>query len=144
MKEKPVCTKITIPSMTEYVAVARLAISGIAGRIGFNIEEIEDIKIAISEACTNAIQHAYTDTNQKIDITINAYTEKLEVVVQDYGKGFDPKNPVSNKHENDEIGLGLGLTFIKSLMNEHTVESQENKGTTVTMRKIKEPVPQVQ
>ena len=55
---------LTIPAKPEYVSIARLTISGIATRMQFTIEEIDDLKIAISEACTNAVQHAHKAKNQ--------------------------------------------------------------------------------
>ena len=53
------------------------------------IEEIEDIKIAISEACTNAVQYAYADNKGDIDIMFNVYEDKLEILIEDKGRGFD-------------------------------------------------------
>ena len=57
-----------IPSDAEHISTVRLAISGIASRMAFSIEDIEDMKIAVSEACTNAIQHAYDTEEGRISI----------------------------------------------------------------------------
>ncbi|MCG4775201.1 ATP-binding protein, partial [Lawsonibacter sp. DFI.5.51] len=54
-------TVMTFPAKPEYVGVVRLVVSGIANRMGYTYDEIEDIKIAVSEACGNAVQHAYDD-----------------------------------------------------------------------------------
>jgi serine/threonine-protein kinase RsbW len=139
---KPVNTiDITIPSSSEFVGVVRLAISGIAARMDFTIEEIEDIKIAVSEACTNAVQYAYDknkSAKEKIFITCNLYEDKLEIIVKDLGKGFDLNQAVSTKKTKpaaNTIGLGLGITFIRSLMDEAYFDSTPNKGTTVRMIK---------
>ena len=59
MSNEPVKVELSIPSISEYVGVARLAVAGVASRLKFTHEEIEDIKIAVSEACTNAVQYAY-------------------------------------------------------------------------------------
>ena len=92
--------KVEIPALAEYVAIIRLAISGVATRMHFNIEEIEDIKIAVSEACTNAVQHAYPDTeNGKINLVATLHSDKLNITITDSGKGFDAKNPVSDKQD---------------------------------------------
>jgi len=131
--------KVEIPALSEYVAVIRLAISGVATRMHFNIEEIEDIKIAVSEACTNVVQHAYPE-NEPGNITLVATlsSEKLDITITDTGKGFDAKNPVSDKQDGSNgvnFGLGLGLTFIRSLMDSSEIISVPNKGTTVRMTK---------
>jgi serine/threonine-protein kinase RsbW len=131
--------KVEIPALSEYVAVMRLAISGVATRMHFNIEEIEDIKIAVSEACTNAVQHAYPDTESgKINLVATLHSDKLAITITDSGKGFDAKNPVSDKQDGSNgvnFGLGLGLTFIRSLMDSSEIISAPNKGTTVHMTK---------
>tara|TARA_Y100001970_G_scaffold263162_1_gene348284 strand:+ start:1448 stop:1906 length:459 start_codon:yes stop_codon:yes gene_type:complete len=133
---------LTIPSMPEFVGVVRLAISGVAARLNFTIDEIEDIKISVSEACTNVIQHAYgSSSNPETDIIeIKAYIvgESLEIIVKDFGKGFDLSiigTPEQRKKSEEKMGLGLGLTFIKSLMDDTNFESIEGKGTTIQMKK---------
>ena len=133
---------LTIPSMPEFVGVVRLAISGIAARMNFTIDEIEDIKISVSEACTNAIQHAYgTAPNPEKDfIDIKAYLtdDNLDIVVKDYGQGFDLSiigTPEQREKSKEKMGLGLGLTFIKSLMDNANFESVEGQGTTIQMSK---------
>jgi serine/threonine-protein kinase RsbW len=129
---------ITIPSSSEYVGVVRLAVSGIATRMNFTVEEIEDIKIAISEACTNAVQHAYPTTPGHINITSCIEDDKLTIEVSDKGVGFDT-NILGSKEQREKsekkLGLGLGLTFIKNLMDEADVQSQVGKGTTIRMTK---------
>ncbi len=141
MKQDALHMSMTIPCKSEFVGVIRLAISGVATRMGFNIEEIEDIKISISEACTNAIQHAYpTPENQHPTINIDTYIhpKKLEVIVSDGGIGFNLKTLGSQEQKEksqEKFGLGLGLTFIKSLMDETTFESTPGKGTRIRMVK---------
>ena len=128
--------------MPEFVGVVRLAISGVAARLNFTIDEIEDIKISVSEACTNVIQHAYgSSSNPETDIIeIKAYIvgESLEIIVKDFGKGFDLSiigTPEQRKKSEEKMGLGLGLTFIKSLMDDTNFESIQGKGTTIQMKK---------
>lgn len=129
--------KLTIPSLSEYVGVARLAASGIANRLKFSLEDIEDIKIAVSEACTNAVQYAYPETLGEILIKFNVDPSKLEIVIQDHGKGFDTsKKPEENTFEDDsKVGLGLGITFMKSLMDEVDYDSKIGQGTVVKLTK---------
>ncbi|NBV41510.1 anti-sigma B factor RsbW [bacterium] len=142
MANSPVVT-IEIPSESSFVGVVRLAISGVASRMNFSIDEIEDIKVAVSEACTNAVQHAYGTDPGIVTVRAILHPDKLELVVEDSGKGFDTGNVVSSKRDgaNDSLfGLGLGLTFIKSLMDYSEVTSVPGTGTTVRMEK-NVPVP---
>jgi len=133
---------LKIPCLADYVGVVRLAISGVAARLNFTIDEIEDIKISISEACTNAIQHAYGDAPDPekdfIDIKIYIIEDKLDIIVQDYGKGFD-LSTIGSKEQRirskEKMGLGLGLTFIQSLMDDTNFNSVPGKGTTIQMKK---------
>ncbi|MBT5856027.1 histidine kinase [bacterium] len=141
---------LSIPCASDYVGVVRLAVSGIATRMNFSIEEIEDIKIAVSEACTNAVQYAYDDpSNSRVEIECHLHPEqKLEIVIIDTGNGFDVEATAKSKQENSILSedanlddpnsvpsLGLGMTFIKSLMDEAEFISQPGKGTTVRMAK---------
>jgi serine/threonine-protein kinase RsbW len=81
--------EMKIPAKPEYIGVIRLTLSGIANRIGYTYEEIEDIKIAVSEACTNAVQHAYSkDENGEVIVGFGIYEDKLELMVVDNGKSL--------------------------------------------------------
>lgn len=133
---------LTIPSLPELVGVVRLAISGVAARMNFTIDEIEDIKISVSEACTNVIQHAYGNGSNPHENTIEIKAfineDTLEIIVKDFGNGFDLSilgTPEQRKQSEEKMGLGLGLTFIKSLMDDAHFESIEGKGTTIQMSK---------
>lgn len=138
---KPLHFSMKIPCAAEFIAVARLAISGIASRMNFTIEEIEDIKVSLSEACTNAIQHAYDNPDPskdsiELEVTING--DVLEIVIQDSGKGFDIAilgTEEQKTRSREKMGLGLGLTFIKSLMDSTDFKSVQGKGTTIKMSK---------
>lgn len=133
--------EITIPSKHEYLNVVRLTVSGIANRMGFSYDEIEDIKIALTEACTNSVNHAYLDREGKIQINFLIFTDRLEVIVADEGEKFnvqvafeknhriDAKTPVENLSEG-----GLGLLLIDTLMDK--VEIKEDAGITVSMTKF--------
>ena len=77
---------MVLPSKPEYVGVIRLTVSAIANRMGFNIEEIEDIKVAVAEACTNAIKHGL---NQDFSVCFDIFEEKIVISIKDKGKGYN-------------------------------------------------------
>lgn len=133
--------EMKIPAKPEYVGVMRLTLSGIASRMGYTYEEIEDIKIALSEAVTNAVQHAYsTDEGGEVIIAFGIYEDKLEMAVSDSGKSFDfiqTKNELGPYTESSTVEQlsegGLGLYLIETLMDE--VRVLNHSGVTVFMVK---------
>ena len=127
----------------EYVGVVRLSISGIASRMGFSYDDIEDLKIAMSEAVSNVVAHAYNDEGE-VTIGFGVYEDRLEVMVADRGGSFDlqeikdeigPYDKNVEKVENLREG-GFGLFLIKSLMDK--VEFNNKYGVIVLMTKYLE------
>lgn len=133
--------EMKVPAKAEYVGVVRLSISGIANRMGFTYEDIEDLKVAISEAITNAVEHAYTqDDNGEVTVGFGVYENRLEVMVADHGGSFN-LNQIkggigpykdSESVENLREG-GFGLFLIDALMDK--VEINNNDGVIVLMTK---------
>ncbi|MEH7111122.1 anti-sigma B factor RsbW [Neobacillus niacini] len=133
--------EMKIPAKPEYVGVIRLTISGIASRMGYTYEEIEDIKIAVSEACTNAVQHAYPDDEGgEVIVGFGIYEDKLETMVADSGQSFNflqtksELGPYTESSTVDQLSEGgLGLFLIETLMDE--VRVLNRSGVTVFMVK---------
>ncbi|EJS66420.1 anti-sigma B factor RsbW [Bacillus cereus] len=140
MMEKFETIEMKIPAKAEYVAIIRLTMAGVANRMGFAYDDIEDMKIAISEACTNIVQHAYKEDDGEITIIFGLYEDRLEIMVADNGVSFDftalkskvgpydINKPVENLPEN-----GLGLYLINTLMDD--IQIMHDEGMTVLMTK---------
>lgn len=126
---------ISLPSKPEYVSIARLTASFVANQMGFDIETIEDIKLAVGEACNNAILHSGTEETYKLEF-IN-HSDSLIIEVVDHGKGFSVDN-VKAPNAEDLQENGLGLFIMKSLMDTVEIESNEGSGTKIIMSKIVE------
>ena len=123
--------KMEIASNPQYVSVIRLTTSGIANKIGFCLEDIEDIKVAVSEACTNAIKHSL---DNKFSVEYTIFENGLIITIIDSGKGYDVDSiDVPNLEEPKESGLGLFI--IQSLMDEVEIKSNINYGTVIKMTK---------
>ena len=123
--------KMEIASNPQYVSVIRLSTSGIANKIGFCLEDIEDIKVAVSEACTNAIKHSL---DNKFSVEYTIFENGLTITIIDSGKGYDVDSiDVPNLEEPKESGLGLFI--IQSLMDEVEIKSNINYGTVIKMTK---------
>jgi serine/threonine-protein kinase RsbW len=138
MSPSTLTTEIRIPALPDFVGVVRLVISGLLARMNFTAEEVEDIKVALSEACSNAVQYAYPKTNPDrrfIDIKVIQKSKSIEIVISDKGIGFNPGKPPRRKLHDADIHMGLGIIFMKNLMDKVEINSQKNKGTTVTLTK---------
>lgn len=124
---------MVLPSKAEYVGVIRLTVSAIANRMGFNIEEIEDIKVAVAEACTNAIKHGL---NQDFNVSFDIFEEKIAIAIKDKGRGYNTAEMSDPDLDNPREEGGLGIFIIRSLMDEVTLKSNLGEGTEIEMIKF--------
>lgn len=133
--------EMRFPASAEYVGLVRLTLSGILSRIGASYDDIEDSKIAVSEAVTNAVKHAYQD-EVKGDVLVGyvIFEDKVEVIVSDSGQSFDyekTKAELGPYNEDENVDFiregGLGLFLIESLMDE--VNIKKDAGVTISMTK---------
>jgi serine/threonine-protein kinase RsbW len=130
--------KIMVPGKAEYVGTIRLAVSSIANRIGFDIEAIEDIKVAVSEACSNIVCHSNIREEYLYQVVCVVDEEKLEISVEDEGAGFDLQDYEEPVLE-DPKESGLGVFIIRALMDEVSVRSELGAGTHIKMVKYVKP-----
>lgn len=124
--------KMTIPTDSSNISIVRMTASSIANAIGFNIEEIDDVKIAISEACTNVIKHSKVPF---FDLLFNHGSNFIEIEIKDQGVGCDLKSLKEPDFEGERESSGLGLFIIKTLMDEVKIQSQADCGTIIYMKK---------
>ncbi|WP_419742312.1 ATP-binding protein [Paraclostridium dentum] len=123
--------KMEVTSNPEYVSIIRLTVSGLANKIGFSLDDIEDIKVAVSEACTNAIKHSLDD---KFLVQFSVLENGLIIEVEDKGTGYDVESLQEPDLTNPKES-GLGLFIIKTLMDEVSTISNSDVGTRVKMTK---------
>jgi len=113
---------LKIPSETDNLELIREFVSKVATKVGFGDDDINKIELAIDEACTNVVKHAYKDKNEKtIGIAIKLDYDRFTVVVTDTGKGFDIKKlktPDMKEYLAEMRVGGLGIYLIHSLMDE--------------------------
>lgn len=131
--------ELRIPSLPEFVAVARLTVAAIACRMDFPYDAVDDIKVAVGEACTNVIEHVQTEnrSQEEIEIRCTVEPEALVIEVKDQGQGFDPQLQAQPDPFSEG---GLGLILINALMDEVQLTSLTGKGTQVRMTKRLKPV----
>ena len=123
---------------------ARSAVASFAAQLDPTLDELGDIKTAVSEAVTNAIVHAYPDTLGRIVVRVRIPEENvLEIMVRDWGCGIQDvrraREPLYTTGGDDRSGMGF--TIMESFMDRLTVRSTPGKGTRVTMRRTILPRP---
>ena len=129
---------LTFPSRSANEAFARAAVACFAAQLDPNLEELNDIKTAVSEAVTNCIVHAYPDRLGKVALKLRLKEGGiLEILVRDWGVGIadveQARTPLFTT--GSEERSGMGFTIMESFMDRLTVKSVPGRGTTVTMRK---------
>ncbi len=118
--------EISLPARAENVAVIRHVLSGIADALALDPEVLSDVKLAVSEACANAVVHAYPEGDPGLlDLEVSTHRESLEVVVRDHGRGMMPRA--------DSPGLGVGLPLMASLSAALELTNRTDGGTEVRM-----------
>ena len=131
--------QLKIPSQSDNLSLIRDVVTKIASRMGFDTDEASKIELAVDEACTNVIKHAYANnSDQMIEISIKIDQEKLIIIVADNGKGFNPdkiKFPDLNESIKKGRQGGLGLCLIKTLMDK--VEFEIKPGSKNQVKMIK-------
>src|SRR3954451_23115741 len=108
---------LTIPAKPEYITLGRLALTGLARVRALDEDVLGDLKLAITEACTNSVRHAYEDAGGAVEIMYELHPDRIVVEVLDRGEGFtlrEPDEPLS-----DELSEGgLGIAIIRALTDE--------------------------
>ena len=130
--------KLEFLSKSNNEAFARIAVAAFASQLDPTIEELADIKTAVSEAVTNCIIHGYEDTMGIVKIECKLKDNWIEIQISDSGKGIEDielaKKPLYTTKANLERS-GMGFTIIESFMDEMKVESVPDIGTKITMKK---------
>lgn len=133
MSEQGRSVRLTIPARAEYITLGRLALTAIAGVRPLSDETLHDLKLALTEACTNSVKHAYDDGSGSVDILYELRSDRLAVEVGDAGSGFEPGEGRPGAHDLEEGGLGIAI--IRALADE--VEIAEREGGGARLRFVK-------
>jgi serine/threonine-protein kinase RsbW len=101
---------LTIPARAEYIALCRLALTGIARTRELADDIVADLKLALTEACTNSVRHAYEEGREGVvEVRYALAADRIEVEVADDGDGFDPALVTASLEDLDEGGLGIAI-----------------------------------
>jgi serine/threonine-protein kinase RsbW len=123
--EKEADFQLSLPARAENVAVVRHAVRRYVEQFDFDDVGVSDILLAVTEACTNCVVHAYIETEGMVEVRAQCDGEELYVRVRDHGGGIVPRI--------DSPGLGLGLPVIMALTQSMSIHDAEGGGTEVAM-----------
>jgi serine/threonine-protein kinase RsbW len=101
--------RLTIPAKPEYISLVRLALSGLSRLRPLNEETLGDLKLAVTEACTNSVRHGYEDGEGTVEVVYELQPDRLVVEVADDGPGFDAAGDRSTEDNLAEGGLGIAI-----------------------------------
>jgi anti-sigma regulatory factor (Ser/Thr protein kinase) len=119
--------RLTVPARPENVAVIRHVLGALAEALALPPALIDDMRLAVTEACTNVVRHAYGgDGEGTIDVVVRPKGDELEVIVADEGRGLGPSP--------DTAGPGLGLPLIAALADTVEIERGRSSGSRLVMR----------
>ena len=130
---------LEIPAKAEYVVLGRLALAGLVRERRFSADAVADLKLALTEACSNSIRHAYDHDNGQVHLSFEASSDRVVLTVRDQGGGF---------HDDDvdcpecaAVGVelaegGMGISIIRAVVDEFRLDHPESGGTILTLTKL--------
>jgi serine/threonine-protein kinase RsbW len=128
----PQAIRLTIPAKPEYITLGRLALTGIARLRAEPLppEVLGDLKLALTEACTNSVRHAYGDGPGLVEIVYELHSDRLVVEVTDSGEGFEPTAARLAAADADDLAEGgLGIAIIEALSDELEISEGDAGGS---------------
>jgi serine/threonine-protein kinase RsbW len=131
---------LVMPAKSEYLILARLALAGIAREVPMSESVLADLKLAVTEACGNAVRHAYAD-HGVVRVGFRIDDGQIEIEVVDEGQGLEPRRPVEPLDDDLPPDSGMGLAIIEAIVDELDIQRRSStSGTVVRMRKRLDPV----
>jgi serine/threonine-protein kinase RsbW len=127
--------RLVIPAKAEYIGLGRLALTGLSRLRPLSDEVLGDLKLALTEACTNSVRHAYGDAGGLVEIGYELHPDRLVVEVADQGNGLALAGARPSLSEDELMEGGLGIAIIEALTDE--LEISERPGGGSTLRFVK-------
>jgi serine/threonine-protein kinase RsbW len=112
--------RLTIPAKAEYITLCRLALTGLSRLRPLSDEVLADLKLALTEACSNSVRHAYGEADGHVEISYGLEPDRLVIEVADDGEGFDPATDSPSPATELSEG-GLGIAIIRSIADEFEI-----------------------
>ena len=126
---------LTFPAKPDYLVLARLALSGMVRAYPLDPDVLADLKLAVTEACGNAVRHAYENEDGPVTVSFSIVAERLEIVVEDRGAGLEV-TPGEEWEMPGEPESGMGMAIIRTVVDELSVtRGADDRGTVIRMTK---------
>ncbi len=127
--------RLSFPAKPDYLLLARLALTGITRELSVDEELLADLKLAVTEACGNAVRHAYPDGGGEVSVCYVVADGTLEMIVEDQGSGIDDRvTDVSLPEQPPESGMGMSI--MRTIVDELDIRAgADGRGTVVRMAK---------
>lgn len=133
--------RLTFPAKADYLLLARLALAGLARAVQLEAEVVADLKLAVTEACGNAVRHAYNGGEGPVTVSFVAGSDRLELIVEDRGSGLELSD-LADVDDPASIGPtegGMGMAIIRTIVDELDVtDGPDGRGMVVHMTKYLE------
>jgi len=125
--------RLSFPAKADYLLLARLALAGIARSLPLDQEELADLKLAVTEACGNAVRHAYGADGGSVGVAFVVGSDSLEMIVEDQGSGIEEED---EEEQREPLEGGMGMSIIRAVMDDVDIsEGADGRGTIVRMTK---------
>lgn len=110
--------RLTIPAKPEYITLSRLALTGLSRVRRLAPDTLADLKLALTEACSNSVRHAYGEREGHVEISFHLRSDRLVIEVADDGTGFEAEEPGRSFDGDDLTEGGLGIAIIRAIADE--------------------------
>lgn len=131
--------KIDIPAKAEFVALGRLALSGLLrSRGGYSEDAVADLKLALTEACSNSVRHAYDHDQGKVHLEFTVHRDRVTLLIQDEGGGFheDDDDCPECRNLTDQLAEGgMGISIIRAVVDGFDLRKPDEGGTILVLTK---------
>jgi serine/threonine-protein kinase RsbW len=131
---------LDIPARAEYVVLGRLALSGVLRERGFSADAIADLKLALTEACSNSVRHAYNGESGQVHLCFNVLDDRVVVEIRDEGAGFCENGDCDAEDAAPpELSEGgMGISIIRAVVDEFSLDRPVEGGTLLRLTKLRD------
>jgi serine/threonine-protein kinase RsbW len=131
--------RLDIPARAEYVLLGRLALTGVLRNRGYSEDAVADLKLALTEACSNSVRHAYDHENGQVHLSFSVQDDRIVLEILDEGAGFhedDVDCPECQGMPDLRLDGGMGISIIRAVVDEFRLERPETGGSKLVLTKL--------
>jgi serine/threonine-protein kinase RsbW len=134
--------RIDIPAKAEYVILGRLALAGVLRSGGFSEDAVADLKLALTEACSNSVRHAYDHDDGQVHLGFTMHHDRIIIEIRDEGAGFhedDDDCPDCKGVEGIHLSEGgMGISIIRAVVDDFDLRQADGGGTVLVLTKLRD------